>query len=126
MPLIDSNLIIYFAKPEFSWLSDDILTNESQCSVVSKIEVLGYHKITVSANTFFELYFENITILPLTVNIIDEAIRLGQQKKMSLGDTVIAATALVHGLVLYTHNTADFDHIEGLNIFDPLTHRFGE
>jgi toxin FitB len=38
---------------------------------------------------------------------------------MKLGDAIIAATALVHGLALVTNNTKDFTHIEGLVIIDP-------
>ncbi len=35
-------------------------------------------------------------------------------------DAVIAATALVHNLTLVTHNTADFQNVEGLRIVDWL------
>jgi predicted nucleic acid-binding protein len=40
---------------------------------------------------------------------------------MSLGDSIIAATALEHGLSLWTANIDDFTHIEGLDLFNPLT-----
>lgn len=39
---------------------------------------------------------------------------------MSLGDAIIAATALKFQLPLYTHNRADFQRIENLEIVDPL------
>jgi tRNA(fMet)-specific endonuclease VapC len=35
-------------------------------------------------------------------------------------DLMIAATALVHGLTLVTHNTPDFQHVPGLNMADWL------
>lgn len=35
-------------------------------------------------------------------------------------DVMIAAVALVHGLTLVTHNTADFQHIPGLRLDDWL------
>ena len=38
---------------------------------------------------------------------------------MKLGDAIIAATALVHGLVLITNNTKDFTQIQDLVIVDP-------
>jgi toxin FitB len=39
---------------------------------------------------------------------------------MSLGDAIIAATALLHDLEIYTHNVADFTWISGLIVIDPL------
>ncbi|MEI6339167.1 MAG: PIN domain-containing protein [Verrucomicrobiota bacterium] len=42
------------------------------------------------------------------------AIALRQECKMGLADTVIAATALVHGLELVTRNGDDFKHVTGL------------
>jgi predicted nucleic acid-binding protein len=50
-----------------------------------------------------------------------EAVRLRQQKKMSLGDSIIAGTALIHGRTLVTRNAADFSWISGLNLQNPLT-----
>jgi len=39
---------------------------------------------------------------------------------MSLGDALIAATALHHDLMLTTRNTEDFVNIAGLKLRDPL------
>jgi predicted nucleic acid-binding protein len=39
---------------------------------------------------------------------------------MTLGDALIAGTAISPGLRVVTHNTDDFDWIEGLDVFDPL------
>lgn len=36
-------------------------------------------------------------------------------------DLLIAATALVHGLTLVTHNTRDYSHVPGLALTDWLT-----
>jgi predicted nucleic acid-binding protein len=37
-----------------------------------------------------------------------------------LGDAIIAATALVHGLTLVTRNVDDFKHIAGLELENPF------
>jgi len=41
-------------------------------------------------------------------------------RKLKLGDALIAATALVHDLELVTHNLADFSWITGLRVVDPM------
>ena len=43
-------------------------------------------------------------------------IRLRQQRKRSLGDAIIAATALIHRLPVVTNNVNDFSTVEGLTI----------
>jgi predicted nucleic acid-binding protein len=40
---------------------------------------------------------------------------------MSLGDALIAGTALSHQLRLATHNTSDFNWINELEVFDPIS-----
>lgn len=120
MRLIDSNLIIYFALPGFDWLNAHIQTIDAHFSSLTKVEVLGYHLLQPREKTFFETYFNSITALHPTSEIIQTAIQLRQTRKMSLGDSVIAATALVHNLELYTHNVVDFSNINGLNVVDPI------
>jgi toxin FitB len=39
---------------------------------------------------------------------------------MSLGDALIAATAIYYNLTLATHNTQDFERIQPLKVLDPL------
>jgi predicted nucleic acid-binding protein len=39
---------------------------------------------------------------------------------MSLGDTIIAGTALAHDLTLVARNTEDFQWIDELSLLNPL------
>jgi predicted nucleic acid-binding protein len=39
---------------------------------------------------------------------------------MTLGDALVAGTALAHGLTLITHNMDDFQWIAGLSLINPL------
>jgi predicted nucleic acid-binding protein len=52
--------------------------------------------------------------------VVTTAIMLRQERKMALGDAVIAATALTHNLPLVTRNTQDFKHVAGLRLLDPF------
>ena len=47
-------------------------------------------------------------------------VALRQQRKMSLGDALIAGTALLHGLTLVTRNAEDFHWIQGLSLLNPF------
>jgi toxin FitB len=46
--LIDSNVIIYAAKPEHQELRRFIARHAPAVSVISYVEVLGYHRLTES------------------------------------------------------------------------------
>ena len=46
--------------------------------------------------------------------IAEIAIQLRQKKKMTLGDSIIAATAIHKNIPLLTNNIKDFKHIENL------------
>ena len=48
------------------------------------------------------------------------ALLLDRGLPIATPDLLIAATALVHGLSLVTHNTQDFIHIPGLTVEDWL------
>jgi len=52
-----------------------------------------------------------VELIPLSDAVAQQAIQLRQQRRIKLGDSIIAGTALVHGLTLVTHNTDDFDWI---------------
>jgi len=58
--------------------------------------------------------------LPLAEDIVERAIKLRQAKNMSLGDAIIAASALEHDYALWTANEEDFAHIDGLRLHNPL------
>ena len=118
--LIDSNIIIYSALPENGHLRDLIKQHQPLVSVISYIEVLGYHLITAEDRENFEEFFEAAESLPITQEIIQQATVLRQSRKMSLADALIAATCLVHRLTLITRNTRDFLNIPNLTVIDPF------
>jgi toxin FitB len=120
MKLIDTNLIIYAAQPQFRWLLPLIATSDCQFATVTKIEVLGFRTIEPEQIIFFEKYFSMLTPLHLTDAIIEQTIKIRQSKKIKLGDAIIAGTARVHNLEIFTHNVADFINIDGVSVRDPF------
>ena len=83
-------------------------------SIVSKIEVLGYHDLSDFVKENLQLFFSEIPIINLSDEIAEIAIQLRQKKKMTLGDSIIAATAIHKNIPLLTNNIKDFKHIENL------------
>lgn len=118
--LIDSNIIIYAAQPQHAALRQWIAQHAPAVSAISFVEVLGYHKLAPAEKQALESFFAAAMILPLSQLTLDEAVKLRQQRRMTVGDALIAATCLVHKLTLVTHNTKDFTWIAGLTVFDPL------
>jgi hypothetical protein len=119
--LIDSNIIIYAALPAFRELRRFIADHAPAVSVVSYVEVLGYHRLTESDRRYFEDFFVAAPVLDISTEILERATRLRQQRKLGLGDALIAATALAHGLRLLTANIDDFEWIPGLQLGNPLS-----
>jgi len=66
------------------------------------------------------LAMRNTERLPLTPAITDRATTMMETLALShgllLGDALIAATALEHGLAVFTANVRHFDPVEGLRI----------
>jgi predicted nucleic acid-binding protein len=87
---------------------------------ITVIETLGFHEITSVEQRKLTQILEAYQMIDLSESIIKRAVTLRQDRKMSLGDSIIAATALENSLTLWTANTKDFTHIHGLNIFNPL------
>ncbi len=123
--LIDTNVISHlFAgrlpEPAKEFLKN-IINDEFIISVAIEIEVLTYHDVP-GKMPLIEEFIGLATILPLDKEVTKKATELRRkQRKLRLGDTIIAATALVHNLTILTNNTKDFMNIKGLKIIDPHT-----
>jgi toxin FitB len=84
--LLDSNIIIYAALPEYSALQDFIAKHAPAVSAISRVEVLGYHLLTQQDRSEFEEFFAAATVLPVSDLVITKAIELRQVRKLKLGD----------------------------------------
>lgn len=120
MRVFDSNLLIYSAQDEFAFLRPALRDVGTYLSAASKIETLGYHKLTPQERQYFIDLFDTATTLSISDEIVDKAVELRQQRRMSIGDCLIAATALLNGFELHTRNTADFIHIPNLTVVNPF------
>ncbi len=120
MKLLDSNIIIYSAKPEYSFLRKLFKEDSVFFSEISRLEVLGYNGITTEQENYFHSVFSIITSIPISNEIIDKAIEIRKNNNMSVGDSIISATAINTELILYTNNENDFRMLKSLKISNPL------
>jgi len=118
--LLDSNVIIYASQPEHSPLRELVAEQSPNVSAISYVGFLGYNNLTLEERKFFEQFFHSANMLAISDPVLIQAVKLRQLRKMTLGDALIAATTLVHGLTLVTRNLKDFEWIPNLSILNPL------
>ena len=116
--ILDSNIIIIASKLIHVKLISYLRNNEKDLhtSIVSQIEVLGYHQLKQVEKTFLQNFFKSIPVISLDYAVAAKAIELRQRKPISLADAIIAATALTYDLTLFTENIKDYSGIQGLKI----------
>jgi predicted nucleic acid-binding protein len=119
--LIDSNIIIYSYLNEYQYLREMIIDGTSNISEISRIEILGYHGLKNDEESYFNDIFTLVNIIIPTQEIFDRAISIRKQYNLKLGDSLIAATAIVSNLTLYTKNIRDFEKITGLKSINPVS-----
>lgn len=116
--LADSNVLIYAVNNinVANWLMAEL----PAISAVTMLETLGYHRLTSEEQVALEKFMQALRIIYPTVVTFQVAITLRQNRRMSVADALIAATAIEYGLTLATHNTADFESVDKLLLFDPV------
>ena len=122
--LVDTNIAIYILKGGLSenvtaYLAP-ILSDGCMMSIISRIELLGFAFPEAADEAKAVKFVEESILLPLSDEVADLAIEIRKKHKTKLGDTLIAATAIVHNLSLLTRNDADFKNIEGLKVTNPF------
>jgi toxin FitB len=118
--LVDSNILIYATKPEHAELRRWLVEVLPKVSIISKVEILGYHKLHPGEKVALTELLNSLELLYLTPASYEIAIQLRQRRNLTLGDALIAATSLERGYLLATCNTGDFAWIEELKLFNPL------
>jgi len=93
MYLLDSNIIVYSCFPQYEYLRDLFVSESVYVSEISRVEVLGYHKLTPDEEIYFKDIFNLIHIITPDQQIFDAAIMIRKNYNLKLGDSIIAATA---------------------------------
>lgn len=81
---------------------------------------MGYSRLQEVEKQAIAAILDSLEMLMMTETTLEIAINLRQQRKMSVGDALIAATCLEHNLSLATANHIDFEKITDLTVYNPL------
>ena len=119
MRILDSNIVIYATQTAFSYLLPLLHNPDNFVSEITKLEVLGFHGFDALTKQNMTDLFETLQIIPIDSTIIDKAIEIRQLRKMSIGDAIVAATALIHGCELISRDVRGFNHL-GIAVLNPI------
>jgi predicted nucleic acid-binding protein len=101
MKTLDTNVLIYLASGS---LAQPLVITGFFISVISEIEVLGHPNLLPGEEEKLRDLLQELTILPIDEDIKNEAIRLRRTTRIRLPDAIVAATAIVTGSELLTHD----------------------
>jgi predicted nucleic acid-binding protein len=122
MILLDTNVVIYLHGGQLGPSVTETLQNSTldTCNIIIA-EVLGYRFTNPEDAAYFENLFATMKNHIFSKEVTDKVIELRQIITIKLPDAIIAATALINNLVLWTSNTDDFKNVPKLQLFDPLS-----
>ena len=121
----DTNAIIFFLQdllPESSKLSlfKELNRRDQYYSIITEIELLSWKKLTEKEKLVISDFLSHFKKIELSEEVKDETIRIRKKLNIKIPDAIIAASALVQGQELLTHNQKDFEKVKGLRIFNPM------
>ena len=122
--LLDSNILIYYLNddnaPGFVNTVEAAVLAGSVISIITRIEVLGWHGHSDTSRTLAEEFLSRLPELSITHAIASRTIALRSTSSIRLGDALLAATALETNLPLMTRNVSDFSNIQNLRLINPF------
>lgn len=96
--VIDTNILIYHLHSALDKnaerLLKTVLERGSYISVITRIELLGWHKHTSKSIRLTESLLEFLEESPLTSEVVDICVALRRKNNIKIPDAVIAATAI--------------------------------
>ena len=76
MKLLDTNILIYASKSEYAYLRRLFTESNVFVSDITRIETLGFRKITSSEKAYFEDVFNVLPSISISETILQKTIQL--------------------------------------------------
>ena len=123
--VVDTNLLIYFLgdavdAPVLQRI-EQALRDQARISVITRMEVLGWRGHTDDSRGRARFLVDQLDEIALTSAVVERVIEMRSSIAIKLPDAIIAASALIEGLPLMTHNSQDFKRVPGLRLIDPFS-----
>jgi predicted nucleic acid-binding protein len=118
--LIDTNIIIFALKPEYTYLLEFIAVKNPSVSAITYLEILECPELSLTDQYQFKDFFDAAHVIPISQKILEKAVELQHKKSTSTNDAIIMATALIHNLTLVTASLRDYDWLNSLKIINPI------
>jgi predicted nucleic acid-binding protein len=104
--VLDTNAAINYLNDRISLA--DFSDAEFFVSVITELELFSKPSITSGEEAMIsEFLKDNVTIVDLDPRIKEETIAIRRSTRLKLPDSIIAATSIVLGATLLTHDTDD-------------------
>lgn len=127
--LLDTNAYIRYLRSPVSRVAQKLATTQPDAIAISAITVVelvrgAYRSVKVQENLDqVNMVLAQVQCLPLDQAVAIHAGRIdaelmAQGVRIGPYDTLIAATALAHNLILVTHNMGEFSRVAGLRLED--------
>lgn len=121
----DTNAIIFFLQdllPESSKRSllKELNQGDQYYSIITEIELLSWKKLTEKEKLVISDFLSHFIKINHSEDVKNETIHLRKKFNIKIPDAIIAASALLQGQELLTHNRKDFEKVKGLLIFNPM------
>jgi predicted nucleic acid-binding protein len=109
--LLDSNIIIYLSKGTIDFDELSISYDHFFISIITYMEVLGYHFTNEVEKKLIEELLNQFEILNVDLELANNVIEIRRTTKIKLPDAIIFATADINNCDLITNNISDFKTI---------------
>lgn len=122
--LIDNNVISHYFSNALSEngmkFVAEIIDQIPTISVITEIEALSWLNPDKTKERIIQEFIADANVIALTPTIVKQCIALRRNRKIKTPDSIIAATAIAHNLILLT-NDRHFSNIQDLQVLDPQT-----
>ena|SRR3989344_6545974 len=122
--VIDSNILIYHLERDpviTATLVEWMLGRKPLfISAITRIEVLAAPAMKPEEELRIHRLLGQFLLVPVDARISDTAARIRRTYRLKLGDSIVAATALLTSSTLVTRNIRDFKKISELSLLNSI------